>query len=252
VDLNRLSLPSAALAYAQKGLPIFPLKARGKRPLTPKGLHDASADLAIVEKWWRRWPEANIGLPVPSGYLVLDLDSEEAMHRFKAEDLVLPATVWAKTGRGRHLWYRLAGKVRNRVGILPGVDVRAVGGYVVAPPSVHPNGRLYTWEEPLQRSSTSDAPEWLVAMLREIRAPRGRTTSDWAAVIAEPVSKGSRNQTLAQVAGLLFRKLPAEVAAELAFCWASVKLQPRLTEREIFRTLDSIAKRELQRRGGGA
>lgn len=79
--------------------------------------------------------------------------------------------------------------------------------------------------------------------------PTGLSAEEWHHKVREPVPQGRRNQTLAQVAGLLFRKLPADVAAELAYCWAQVKMDPPLSDREIMRTLDSIANRELRRRG---
>ncbi len=244
-----LAMRDAASAYARSGWSVFPVQARGKRPLTPKGLYDATVDLEAVQAWWSRWPAANIGLPVPDGYLVLDLDSKEALHRIKADDLTLPATVSARTGRGWHLWYEVPGQARNRVGVLPGVDIRATGGYVVAPPSTHPSGTRYRWQVALKRSAIAEAPEWLMGLLHGGSLKQDRSTASWAETIAASVSAGQRNQTLARVAGLLFRQLPAEVATEVAYCWACVKLDPRLPDREVFQTLESIAKCELRRRG---
>lgn len=243
-------LLEAALSYAAKSLRVLPLKWKDKAPLTKHGVYDASSNPDIIKRWWSDHPQANIGIAIPPGYLVLDLDSQDALHLLKAEDLALPATVCARTGRGWHLWYRCSGEVRNRVGILPGVDVRAAGGYVVAPPSVHPSGEVYRWKVTLDRSKVAEAPEWLEALLRRRASEPARGGTNWGKTIAKTVPSGRRNQALAEVAGLLFRKLPAEVAAELAFCWARVKLAPRLPDREVFRTLNSIARRELLRRGG--
>jgi Bifunctional DNA primase/polymerase, N-terminal len=55
-----------ALAYAAMARPVFPCRWQEpgrKRPLTPRGLHDASCDPAMIGKWWRLWPEALIGMP---------------------------------------------------------------------------------------------------------------------------------------------------------------------------------------------
>ena len=244
-----MTLAAHALNYAQSGWRVFPLSIRGKKPLTRHGVKDASTQTSVVDGWWRRWPEANIGLAVPEGYLVMDLDSPQALSQLRAAGHCLPSTACATTSRGKHLWYAAPRRsVRNRVGLFPGVDIRALGGYVVAPPSIHSSGVVYQWEVALKLSSIAECPEWLLA---ELSGPRTQTSPhDWHQRILEPVSEGARNQTLAQVAGLLFRRLPAEIAAELAVCWARVKLSPPLPEREVRRTLDSIAGRERRRREG--
>ena len=71
-----LWLPDAAAAYARAGLSVFPCVPGEKRPLTEHGFTDASTDLNRVAAWWRRWPQANIGLATgrPCGFDVLDID----------------------------------------------------------------------------------------------------------------------------------------------------------------------------------
>jgi len=239
-----------ALAYAQAGWAVLPVQPRGKAPLTRNGVKDATTDRQTVLASWNRWPDANIGLAVPARFLVLDLDSEDALNRLKAEGRALVATVRARTARGCHFWYRTPEPIRNRIGLLPGIDVRTAGGYVVVPPSVHPSGAVYRWEVKLERSAVADAPSWLAKLLDESSRGPSRTSADWHEVVSGTVARGRRNQTLAEVAGLLFRRLPAGIAAELAFCWAQVRMSPPLSGREIQRTLDSIASRELRRRGG--
>ncbi|MCB1033277.1 MAG: bifunctional DNA primase/polymerase [Acidobacteria bacterium] len=246
---GRQSLVNTALAYGQGGWAVFPVRPRGKAPLTSHGLKDATTDLDQIRQWWARWPGANIGLAVPDGLLVVDVDSDEALHRLKAEELVLPATVQARTARGSHFWYRCPNGQGNRVGLFAGVDVRAAGGYVVVPPSVHPSGAVYEWIVPLDMAAIADAPAWLLERFEASTSPASQGNAGWARTISEPVPQGRRNQTLAQVAGLLFRRLPAELAAELAFCWAQVKLRPPLSDREVERTIDSIAGCELRRQG---
>lgn len=240
-----------ALLYAQAGLAVLPLRPKGKTPLPRHGVKDATTDPQRLRDSWRRWPAANLGVAVPERCLVLDLDTEDALQRLKAEDRPLPATARARTARGYHLWYRTPSPVRNRVAVLPGVDVRGLGGYVVVPPSVHPSGARYEWEEPLKRSTVAEAPAWLLSLLSEAPGSQGGATKrNWLQVITEPVPEGRRNQTLAEVCGFLFRHLRAEIAAELALCWARVRLQPPLPEAEILRTVNSIAGRELRRQEG--
>ena len=69
---------NAALGYAAQGLYVFPIKPRGKTPLTNHGFKDASTDPEQIRAWWTRWPDANIGITTgkASGFWVLDLDGE--------------------------------------------------------------------------------------------------------------------------------------------------------------------------------
>jgi hypothetical protein len=69
----------AALAYAVRGLPVFPCRWCGpcrKHPLTPNGFFNASTNPTVITAWWRRWPQALIGVPTGcgSGLIVLDVD----------------------------------------------------------------------------------------------------------------------------------------------------------------------------------
>ncbi len=242
-------LAAHALAYARAGRPGLPLRPCGKQPLSRHGVKDATTDADVIRSWWQRWPEANIGLAIPPGFVVVDVDAQDALDRLRADALPLPATAQATTGRRQHFWYATPGVVcRNRVGLLPGIDLRAPGGYVVAPPSVHPGGMLYRWVIEPSASTIAECPEWLLQRVAEPSQSRARSPEEWSRRIAGPVPKGRRNQTLAQVAGLLFRRLPARVAAEFALCWAQVKLSPPLPPGEVQRTIESIAGREVRRR----
>src|SRR5215217_4491581 len=81
-DGRRGSTPTllkAALAYAWRGVPVFPCEQRAKRPLTRNGHWDATTNRRAIERWWKRWPSANIGLPTgkKSGIVVLDVDVDD-------------------------------------------------------------------------------------------------------------------------------------------------------------------------------
>ena len=141
-----------ALELAELGNAVFPLLPCGKTPLTQRGFKDATLDPTIISKWWTQWPDANIGLATGkiSGCVVLDIDGadgESSLQTLKRELGPLAATCMARTGKGIHLYFRYPdGKeIRCRTNIAPGIDVRADDGYVVAPPSVHPNGPSYEW-----------------------------------------------------------------------------------------------------------
>jgi hypothetical protein len=117
--------------------------------------------------WWRKWSEANIGVATgsASGLLVIDLDSLQGLAAFKRLHVAhggepLPPVPVVVTGRGWHIYLSIppgseripcsTGKESEQ-----GVDVRADGGYVVAPPSIHPSGRVYRWDFSLCDGSTT-------------------------------------------------------------------------------------------------
>ncbi|MCI6140433.1 MULTISPECIES: bifunctional DNA primase/polymerase [Clostridium] len=149
-----------ALYYSRLGLAVFPIKPKSKQPLTEHGLKDASKEPEQIESWWNRWPAANIGIAtgaVSGGLVVIDLDVDKdkgidgrvTLREWEAEHEKLPDSTWmAITGRGGyHYFYHDTSTVRNRTGIYEGIDIRGDGGYIVAPPSVHPNGNTYEWEQ---------------------------------------------------------------------------------------------------------
>ncbi len=171
------ALLDAALAYAKRGFAVHPLRPRDKRPATAHGLHDATTDPETLRRWWADTPEANIGLAVPPGYCVLDVDGDTGRASLNGHHL--PETPCGMTGGGGlHYWFAVPEGVpaTNRVGILPGIDLRAAGGYVVAPPSVHPTGALYSWADGLGLGEVkiAPAPAWLVALI----APPAEPTPD--------------------------------------------------------------------------
>lgn len=131
---KRPALLSAALKYAERGIPVFPLRPGGKKPLTPRGFKDATTDHDQIRRWWRRWPDANIGIPTGerSGLLVLDHDAYKP-GAISREDLErkygpIPKTTTVGTGRGgfQYLFRYPAGSgIGNSAGELaPGLDVR--------------------------------------------------------------------------------------------------------------------------------
>lgn len=145
-----------ACRYAEAGWPVFPLKAREKVPATPHGCKDCTSDTGRVRAWWKGHPDHNIGLATGIVFDVLDLDGDEGIEAF---DAWTGEQGWSPnlnmfpicgTGSGGQHWYVQPTGGGNRAGMLPKVDWRGAGGYVVAPPSIHPNGRTYRWlDDPL-------------------------------------------------------------------------------------------------------
>jgi putative DNA primase/helicase len=165
------ALLKAALAYAGRGVPVFPCESGAKRPLTRNGHWDATTDRRAIERWWERWPSANVGLPTgqESGIVVLDVDVEDggldSLARLERVGTPVPKTARTRTGGGGvHIFFRYPGgkEIRNSAGLLgPGLDVRGEGGYVVVPPSQTQGPYEWVDRSPLAKAS------WLIERLTE-------------------------------------------------------------------------------------
>ncbi len=167
-------LLTAALAYAARGWAVFPCQPRGKAPATAHGVHDASCDPAQIRRWWGVMPQANIGLACgPAGLVVLDLDGGDGLQSWEELRLAYgfaDDTVCSATGNGLHFLFAAPpdAQIGNSAGKLgPGLDVRARGGYIIAPPSVHPTGHVYAWDDAHHPDHIAPLPlpEVLCAML---------------------------------------------------------------------------------------
>lgn len=179
-----------ALAYAAQAWPVFPCSPETKRPLVsgPRGgggFKRASINQAQIGRWWKQWPIAMIGIPTGEpigGLFVIDLDAgvdEQTGEIFEAPGLLealerelgesLPATATVETPRGGwHLFFTMSEPIGNRAAIIPRVDVRGTGGYVIAPPSVRADGKAYRW---LARRAVYESPP---AALVDLILRRGR------------------------------------------------------------------------------
>jgi len=183
-----MTLLDHALRYAYDGWPVFPCKLN-KRPYTRHGFKDATTEVAQIRSWWGTWPQASIGVATgaKAGIWVLDIDGEAGRESLKALELVhgpLPDTLRVRTGGGGwHYYFKwpICGRVGNRTGVEPGLDVRGEGGYVIAPPSAHESGHSYRWE--LEGIDIDVSPEWLF----DIAVPAKLSPSDEQKTKRDPI-----------------------------------------------------------------
>lgn len=133
-------MKQAALELASAGWSVFPVQERGKQPLV-RWREESTSDTGKVSEWWDRWPDANIGIDCGKSQLVVvDYDGVEPPQ---------VDTLQVTTGRGVHHYFHNAGDpVPNSASMIGDkIDVRGEGGYVLAPPSVHPSGAVYSWSD---------------------------------------------------------------------------------------------------------
>lgn len=163
IDLGHM-IP--ALALASRELRTFPLAPGKKVPIVINGHLKATTDLSRIGSWWTQVPLANIGIRPDEHVVVIDVDPRDGgatnLVRF-LDGRELPPTLTVNTGGvipGLHIYYRMGmGSWRQK--LVPGVDLKSSSGYLVAPPSIHPDtGRRYEWANDLP---IADAPDWLIA-----------------------------------------------------------------------------------------
>lgn len=203
-------LLEAALKYATKyGWAVFPCSQKTKKPLTPHGCKDAKKTSGPIKAWWKKHPDASIGVATGSisNLMVIDLDVDEEkgldgvheMMLWEREHGDLPETARVITGRGGvHLYFTYDGiDQTNRTGILEGIDVRGEGGYVIAAPSIHPNGTLYEWEfnpEEVEIAKPDDIVKKFLATGSETKEAKEHFK------LPDVIPSGSRNETMHKLA----------------------------------------------------
>lgn len=250
----------AALRYAACGWRVFPLhtptsagrcscgkaecKDVGKHPRTEHGLLDATTDEATIRHWWARWPNANLGIATgaASRLAVLDVDPEnggdDALAELERAHGSVPQTIRALTGgNGTHFYWHHPGldvRIKNSASqVGPGLDIRADGGYVVAPPSLHESGRRYVWDVGAHPDDLAPQPipEWLLARITSSDLANGHHP---VAPIPERIPEKQRNVILTSLAGTMRRRGFSEGAILAALLHENgVRCDPPLEESEV-------------------
>lgn len=145
------SLASSAAWYAAQGVDIFPVRPRDKVPMPGlRWREEATTRPGNIAAWWRRWPDANIGMPTGLRWDVIDIDGSAGYQSFGLlrEQGRIPARLGRSTTPrgGMHVYIAPTGD-GNAAGFQPGLDYRGLGGYVLLPPSIGANGEPYLWDE---------------------------------------------------------------------------------------------------------
>jgi hypothetical protein len=195
-----MTIREFAKQYVGMGWSVIPVLANAKRPaVTWKSYQTNIPDEATLDHWFAYG--TGYGIAVVTGsvseLLVLDCDNNNAV-----QDAIrrgIPDTPTALTSKGQHFYFRYSGNsIRNSASkIADGMDIRAEGGYVVAPPSIHPTGAPYTWLISPLECELAPPPPWLLQL---IAAPKNATLLDTLLDELRCAPVGSRNDTLNKIA----------------------------------------------------
>lgn len=236
-----------ALSYQKQGWFVFPLKPKSKKPATAHGLDDASNDPGQIQRWWFSNPEYNIGINCGlSKIIVVDvdikpntLDAYDTWKELCRNYSINYDTIHGLTGGGGHHFIFRSNdlKIPCSIGKLaPGIDIKAEGGYIVAPPSIHPDtGKPYLWEE--SGTTLLDFPIELASLLK---------TNTFSPETHEPdaiIPEGERNKTLWRIACSMRRQGMSQAGIEAGLREdANVRFNPPPSDDDI----KDIAKRSCK------
>ena len=211
--------------YARLGWPVLPLHSAdngrcscgnpncgsaGEHSRTQHGVNDASTDLVQIDGWWQQWPDANIGIPtgVVSGLVVLDMDPRNGGDQSNKQlQIDIPDAfndpLGVRCGSGVvHLYFKCPNPIPSRANIRPGIDIKADGGYVVAPNSRHVSGKRYLFSGLLP----SPLPAALVDLiLGGIQLDKLRVGDPIKVLLRNGKPKGERSQTISAVISALIK-----------------------------------------------
>lgn len=193
------------------GVSVIPLKPRSKEPLIPWAeFQEGIATEDEISGWFAKWPDANLGLTTGrlSGMVVVDADGADG--RKSLTDLKIHSSTSVLTGNGKQIYFRYPEEeqwIKNAVRKYPGIDIRADGGYVVCPPSIHPSGKRYSWlTSPLV--NIQSLPLFPLVMFADTKPNASSLKVSVRGSIGDLLSKletGNRNDTFCRIVGSLHR-----------------------------------------------
>ncbi len=252
------SMKEWALYYAELGLAVFPLAYRNKVPAVEGGCKVATTEKSKIERWWNQNPRYNIGIATgnkSNGLVVIDLDVDknkgidgyEVLRDWQNKHGELPETWQSITGRGGyHYFYKDTITHSNKVGLYEGVDIRGEGGYIVAPPSVHPNGNTYEWEQ--------EPKEYEIAQVDDIvndffKGEKQRIDSEHKTnfKVPELIPEGERVDTIVRlIASLRTKGLDDDAIKAAVRVENEKRCNPPLKEKELEKAVFPALKRDWQ------
>lgn len=244
------TLLAAACHYVSLGYRIMAAASGSKVPATAHGLLDATTDPEVLVRWWHRHPERNVAIVTGPEVVVIDVDGQDNHwpgDPFQMADLMTAAIAVTPRG-GRHYYFRGAPLWRCSAGKLaPGVDVRAKGGYVIAPPSRLHTGGQYRWlpgHELPPVTELPPVPVWLSNLLDRVSGSRaGKPLTLPTEDTTDLIPAGQRNAVLTSIAGAMRRRgLGADAITAALLIDNAHRCRPPLPEAEVRRIAASVAR----------
>ena len=238
-----------AMFYTSRNIKVFPVKKQGKSPLCTNGFKSATTDKIVLQEWNNKFPNCNVGIPTGSinNIFVVDVDGEQGVESLNRLELIYgkldaPTVI---TGKGKHLYFKMPVNtdIKSSVSkIANHIDIRANGGYVVAPPSIHENGHQYTWENFDINQDFPQSPSWLISLI--VNAEKQPLPVSGVLEEISNAPQGQRNDTLYKRSISLIRRAKKEFSdmEEIKQNIINASLQSGLSKEEALKTFDNALK----------
>lgn len=234
-----------AILLRKLGWSIIPVGIEKKPLLKWEEFQKRIATEDEIKSWFTQWPDANIGIVTGSisKLVVVDIDPRHGGTNELFKNYKTPCSNTG--GGGWHYYFTSDSIITNKAGLLPGIDIRGEGGYVIAPPSLHLSGLEYSWIVSPKEVSLDKFPNWVFQA-----SEKKQNNNDWQTVLTG-VSEGERNTSAARVIGKLLSGFKFEEWEEFVIPlikdWNNQN-NPPLAEDEIQSIYKSIAEKELNKR----
>lgn len=255
---NLSELGQAACEYCEMGFAIIPIHPHGKTPAIKAWQDNATTDWNVACYYWTKRPQDNIGIVTgaPSGGLfVIDVDCDESkggddnLWDYEKDHGKLPETMCADSGSGRggkHYYYKASRPIKTQATSLC-IDVRGDGGYIIAPPSIHPSGGEYYWDlGPDDDYEPAEADESVFAFLAFLDSlDDGSKDENGRFKLPDVIEKGQRNDLLMRY-GFSLRAQGFDddmLLAELQSVNAS-RVKPPLPDHEVQAIAKSVCRKK--------
>ena len=241
---------SDALKYHDQGLTVIPVTPSKKHPplISWKHVQESRPSREQVEKWWTDNPNANIAIVTGkiSNLSVIDFDGREGMESFRDHlQGDLPATRVHRTPNGSHMLFQYAPALKTTAGILPGVDIRSEGGYIIAPPSIV-DGKPYTVLRPRAIQPLLKLPRSFNGSSRPAPAQQASAPQDSPSWVTDAISNGAghgqRNEVATRLVGYFHsRNIPKDIITAMMGDFAA-RCQPPMDLSELRTTIASVTR----------
>lgn len=243
-----------ALAYAERGFSVIPIRPDKKPFIKWESYQTTKATPEEIKSWFTKWPNAMIGICTGdlSGLLVVDCDNEEAYQEIQK---LLPEgflTAIVKTPRGYHLYfiYPAGQQIGNAAGIIPGVDVRGQGGYIIGPPSKNAEGKAYAWLPGLSIDDVALAPlpcELTRALFNNSTNKYYRGHDDTLTTSADFFTAGRRDEDIFSLANALVKSKLSEKYIQQVIDIVATNCNPPFSSEEARLKIQSAIERAARR-----
>lgn len=226
--------------YVDRGWSVLPVRPEEKRPFMTNWLQytHSRASKETITSWFTNLSGAGVGIVTGKVSNVIVLDVESTCP-YPIEDILkkYPTQLISRSGSGGyHLFYQFptnVPKVANRVRIFDGADLRADGGFIVLPPTIHSSGRRYEWV-------SEGVPGRFPVDLLDLRSQPKVQSDGWITEALRGVSEGGRNDACARLAGYFFKKgMTYDIVESLLLDW-NERNDPPMPTKEVRTTIKSI------------